>query len=228
MRVLNSRSLAGTIDRINDALFFGRRIPKREVRSVAEWLAGRRGLPGSYAGMFAPTPRDFAHGIKLFTGERISSGAATGHILGEEACRALLRLDADVPAAEEALARATRSMDKRLSQSEAGRGRRGFFCCGACTASVWRHLAAGGLSRRKERFAGGLKFLKGYRDGEGRWRRFPFHYTLLALSEMDGKAVTREIEYAAPVLERMLKRRSRGGKYETRRRTVAERLLARL
>jgi hypothetical protein len=127
MNLLNSRSLASTIDAVNDALFFGRSIPGREARRVTQWLADRRGLPGSYAGMFAPTPRDFSHGIKLFTGERISSGAATGHILGEEACRILLLLDANVPAAKEALARATRSMDKRLSQSESGRGRRGFF-----------------------------------------------------------------------------------------------------
>jgi hypothetical protein len=127
MNLLHPRSLAGTLDAVGYALFFDRRIPKTEARRVAEWLADRRGLPGSYAGMFAPTLRDFARGIKLFTGERISSGAATGHILGEETCRVLLLLDTDVPAAKEALARATRSMDKRLSQSEAGRGRRGFF-----------------------------------------------------------------------------------------------------
>jgi hypothetical protein len=45
---------------------------------------------------------------------------------------------------------------------------------------------------------------------------------------MSGKDVVRETEYAAPVLERMLRRRSRGGKYETRRRAVAERILERL
>ena len=127
MRLLNSRSLAATVDAVSDAMFFEKRIPAAEARRVARWLAGRRGLPGSYAGMFAPTTRDFANGIKLFTGERISSGAATGHILGEEACRALLLLNAEVPEAREALARATRSMDRRLAQSEAGRGRRGFF-----------------------------------------------------------------------------------------------------
>ena len=127
MKVLNTRSLAGTLDAFGEALFFGRRVPRSEVHRVAEWLATRRGLPGSYAGMFAPTPRDLARGIRLFTGERISSGAATGHILGEEACRALLLLDADVPAARVALAVATRSMDNRLRQSESGRGRRGFF-----------------------------------------------------------------------------------------------------
>jgi hypothetical protein len=73
-----------------------------------------------------------------------------------------------------------------------------------------------------------LRYLKEHRDGKRRWHRFPFYYTLLALSEMDGEEVALEIEYAAPVLERMLRRRSRGGKYEKRRRAVAERLLARI
>jgi hypothetical protein len=127
MDKLERRSLAATLDRVNEALFFGRRIKKDEARRVAKWLASRRGLPGSYAGMFAPTARDFAAGIKLFTGERIGSGAATGHILGEEACRVLLLLDAGVPEATEALKRANRSMDKRLAASEAGRRWRGFF-----------------------------------------------------------------------------------------------------
>jgi len=127
MKLLDPQSLAGTIDAVSDALFFGRRISRSELHRVAEWLASRQGLPGSYAGMFAPTPRDHARGIRLFTGERISSGAATGHILGEEACRALLLLDADVPGARAALVRATRTMDNRLRQSESGRGQRGFF-----------------------------------------------------------------------------------------------------
>jgi hypothetical protein len=127
MKLLDARSLAGTIDAVGDALFFGRRIPKDETKRVAMWLAGRQGLPQSYAGMFAPMPKDYAQGIRLFTGERISSGAATGHILGEEACRALLLLDADVAEARAALGRATHSMDDRLRQSESSRYQRGFF-----------------------------------------------------------------------------------------------------
>ncbi|MFZ1947006.1 MAG: hypothetical protein WAW06_05620 [bacterium] len=127
MKVLDQRSLAGTIDAVSEALFFGRPIPRGEMRRAAGWLAGRQGLPGSYAGMFAPTSRDYSQGIRLFTGERISSGAATGHILGEEACRALLVLDPDVAEARAALVRATRSMDDCLRQSESGRGHRGFF-----------------------------------------------------------------------------------------------------
>jgi len=127
MELLDTRSLANTIDAVNDALFFGRRIPKNEARRVAIWLASRQGLSESYAGMFAPTSKDYAEGIRLFTGEQITSGAATGHILGEEACRVLLLLDVDIEKARVALGRATRSMDNRLSQSESEQGRRGFF-----------------------------------------------------------------------------------------------------
>jgi hypothetical protein len=127
MDLLNRRSLAATLDRVNEALFFRRRIPRTEAQQVAHWLAARRGLPGSYAGMFAPTARDLASGIKLFTGEPISSGAATGHILGEEACRALLLLKIDEPQVSTALARANRSMDRRLGKSESMTGRHGFF-----------------------------------------------------------------------------------------------------
>jgi hypothetical protein len=127
MNLLDARSLGGTIDAVSDALFFGRRIPRNEADRVAVWLAGRQGLPRSYAGMFAPMPRDYAEGIRLFTGERISSGAATGHILGEEACRVLLLLDTDVGEARAALVRATHSMDDRLRESESAGGQCGFF-----------------------------------------------------------------------------------------------------
>jgi hypothetical protein len=127
VNLLSQRSLAETLDRVNEMLFFERRIPQAEARRVARWIGGRQGLPDSYADMFAPTERDFRVGIRLFTGERINTGAATGHILGEEACRTLIQLDAGVPEVTRSLARADRSMDARLAASEKHQGRRGFF-----------------------------------------------------------------------------------------------------
>lgn len=127
MDLLHTRSLGGTLDAVNEALFFGRRIPKADARRVATWIAGRQGLPGSYAGMFAPTPKDYTQGIRLFTGERISTRAATGHILGEEACRALLLLNVRSKDVSGALAEATHSMDERLGESEGEYGRLGFY-----------------------------------------------------------------------------------------------------
>jgi hypothetical protein len=76
--------------------------------------------------------------------------------------------------------------------------------------------------------AAGVALLKESRDRAGGWCRFPFYYTLLALTEINGKRVVDEMQYAAPRLERMLNRRGRGDRFDMRRRVVAERILARV
>jgi hypothetical protein len=72
-----------------------------------------------------------------------------------------------------------------------------------------------------------MRYLNEFRDGRGRWRRFPFYYTLLALTEIPGPGAVSEIRYAAPGLERMLGRRGGKDRYGQRRRAIAERVLAR-
>ena len=88
--------------------------------------------------------------------------------------------------------------------------------------SVWRHLAMGGLSRRAARLSDGMTILREHRDGSGRWQRFPFYYTLLALTECGGRVGHAEILYAAPALART--RQAAGEKYALRRRALAERI----
>lgn len=82
-----------------------------------------------------------------------------------------------------------------------------------------------GLSKRRERLVGGIRYLHEHRDGSGRWRRFPFYYTLLSLIEIPGKDAVSEIRYAAPGLEKMLKRRGEVNRFALRRRVLAERVL---
>ena len=60
----------------------------------------------------------------------------------------------------------------------------------------------------------------------GRWRRFPFYYTLLALSELDPKLSKTEVLYAAPLCERLLQRHSGRDKYSRRRKALLEKILA--
>ncbi|MEE8576086.1 MAG: hypothetical protein V3T31_02415, partial [candidate division Zixibacteria bacterium] len=87
---MNTESLAETLDAVNDAFFHERVLAESKRKEIAKWIAGMRGKPGSYAGMFAPTSIDRSNGVKVFTGEMVRSGAAIGHVLGEEACRALI------------------------------------------------------------------------------------------------------------------------------------------
>ena len=127
MNLIHENSLGKTLDAINDALFFEKQIPQDEARRTARWIAGRQGLPTSYAGMFAPTNEDYTEGVRLFTGERISSRVGAGHILGEEACRALLLLDVGLGDVENALKQAMHCMELQLRESEAEDPRRGFY-----------------------------------------------------------------------------------------------------
>jgi len=231
MAIVDPTSLALTVDALNEAFFSGRPLSKAEREQAAGWLAGRQGLPGSYAGMFAPTEQDRREGFRLFTGEPVTTRAGTAHVLGEEASRALILLDVKRASIRDALARATEGMLERLRDAERrernmGRTWLGQYCCGKCTAALWRHLAAGGLEHAERHLGAGMRALKIHRDGAGKWRRYPFWYTVLTLSELDPPLAAEELRHAAPAIERSL-RRAGGDRFAQRRRALAERVLAR-
>ena len=141
MHLLNPKSLGATLDTVNETFFYNQPISKSEKLKVANWIAERQGQPGSYAGMFAPTGSDIKQGFKVFTGEPVRSGAATSHILGEEACRALILLEVKTPAVKKALALATAGIEYRVLDSVARGYQVGTYCCGTCTASFWRFFS---------------------------------------------------------------------------------------
>jgi hypothetical protein len=229
VKLVDPTSLGVTLDRLNEALFFDRALAKADREEAAHWIAARQGLPGSYAGLFAVTPEDLSGGATVFTGEKVRTGAATRHILGEEAGRALALLGVKSADVREAMKRAGAGMEERVVDWERTLGHAaGMYCCGICTCSYWRNLTAGGLSHAGPRLARGLKDLKAHRLAGGTWRRFPLHYTLLALVEMDLPGAIGEMRHAAPALERSLKRAARDDMYATRRRVLAQRVLARV
>ena len=220
-------SLAVLVDSIEQKRYFGQRIPARELLAAERKIASRQGLSASYAGMFAPTSLDFRRGMRVFTGEAVRSGAATAHILGEECCRLLLKLGVKDRRVSAALARAEAGMQERLNSAERLHVRHvGFYCCGICTASFWRHLAAGGLDSPAPRFRDGLRVLADCRSDNGRWNRFPFFYTLLALTEIDLPEARKELRWASPAAERSLKALRGAGRFPKRRRAVLEQALA--
>ena len=232
-------SLGDTLDAVNAAAFFGRDVPLAARRAAALWIADRQGLPGAYAGMFAPTEHDYAFGALTFTGEAVTSGAGTGHLLSEEACRALYKFGAEspeihaIPEVQEALARARRGIFKRLAEGEVKGIWSGVYCCGTCSVALWRHLIVSGQEEDERRLENGLLELKRYRDGKGRWKRFPFYYTLLVLGEMDLPGAKTEIAYAAPVIDRALRRFIKTApedhsKHNLRRQRVLERAFEKL
>jgi len=224
--LINKASLSQTVDAIIAADFDGRRLTAAERGEAARWIAARQGLPGCYAGTFAGFPAERSTGIVLFTGERIASASAR-HILGEEASRALRRLRVRDRGVAQALAAADDGMLARLARAAEDPRKRnpGLYCCGKCTVGLWRNVLAGGLNRRDERLDCGARHLRTVRDGQHGWRKFPFWYAVLALSEMDSRDARAELEYAAPVLQREADRPRSSSVYARRRHDLAVRTL---
>ena len=227
--LINTASLSQTTDAINAAYFEDHPLEAAERRQAAQWIAARQGLAGSYGGTFAGFPSERADGIVLFTGERIQSASAR-HILGEEASRVLRLLRVRDSAVTRALEAADEGLMRCLARAaENGRtGNPGLFCCGKCSVGLWRNMVAGGLDRREERLRRGASHLRSVRDGDHGWRKFPFWYTVLALSEMDSVQAKTELKYAAPALERAANRSMPSAIYARRRRELAARTLNRL
>lgn len=207
MNFLNRQSLGSTLDSLSESLFFAQRFSIGRRHVAARWIARRQGLPGSYAGMFAPTEKD-GRGIRLFTGEPVTSRIGIAHLLGEEACRVLTLLRSTDPLVKIALHRAVAGMSARLEEADRRGDSTGLYCCGTCAAGYWRNLALGLFPRAEERLRRGLKELRQLRSGGGEWRRFPFFYTSLALTEIEPGLAKPEMKYAAARWEKILPRLS--------------------
>lgn len=226
MELIDEKSLASTLNNLNYAFFFKKEISKSEKEKVALWISSRQGLKGSYSNMFAPTDDDFKNKIKLFTGEKIISNLAISHILGEESLRALKLLDVKVDNVSKSLVNATNGLKKYLDLNKNYLDKYGFYCCGKCSVSLWRNIASGGLNDYENILDKGIKTLKSLRDNNGKWKRFPFFYTILFLSEVNLPSAKEELKYTLNYCERILKHRiSPFDKIKEIRKTLIENIL---
>lgn len=222
MQIQDDLCLVDTLDTINETFFFNRPLSQRQRKEISHQIArlqGRSPHPSSFTG-FALKDHEQRHGIRLFTGEKLRTQHPAVDILGVEACRALLLLGVDSDEIRIALSRAEKGLADACFVGECILGE-----CAHANVSVWRYLAVGGLDDAANRISRYMDALSAHRDDKGRWRRFPFYYTLLALSELDHPAAQREIRYVAPTCERKLGRYQRKDVISTRRRIIMKRIL---
>lgn len=215
--LLNKTSLAQTLDNVNEAIFYGEVISKKEANELVKWISSREATEFSYAGSFGVTAKDMKGKVYTFTGEPLTSPASMRHIMAEEASRVLLQLSKLTGKKVPALKSANERLLKNIKYSETVGKRAGTYCCGACSVGLWRHVNAGGFTSIAKKIPHGVSGLRSFRDGKGSWGRFPFYYTLLALSEMKSPEAKSEIKYAMPVIQSRLNRMKKSGKYAQRR-----------
>lgn len=203
--VINSNSLARTLDSLNEAFFFHAPISDSDRDAAACWIAGRHAVSLSTSTyIFEPTEQDYADGVCLFTGEQTHSGDRVRYLLGFEALNALTRLGPPTEAARTAVAQATGYAIHLLTERESYGAPIGTYCCAACTCALWRCIASGSIRGKDEWLVEGLRELKCGRTLDGSWHSAPFYYTLMTLLEV-GEAAREELEYAVPRVERLLR-----------------------
>jgi len=221
--MIQTDSLAQTIDGLNEAIFSDQPLSDQDKKKAADSLLSRQYRSGPHAGLFAPTDKDLAEGVHLFTGEKLHTHLGPRNILSAEAARAILLLGLSSPEMEPALEGVQSKLCAACFAAD-------LCVIGECAHSgvgFMRYLAAGGSSDAAQRLEAHIRSISQHRDGKGRWKRYPFHYTLLALSEIDLPAAQAEIRYAAPALERSMKRQADGEeRFKQRRQILMERLLA--
>jgi hypothetical protein len=215
-------SLAVTLDAIGEAFFHDRPLSRIRGEEAAQWIIGRQVRSGKQAGMFAPTGRDYEDSPRLFTGERLKTKLATRNILTAESATALILLGAPPADAGHALELANRWLSAQCFSDSCTVGE-----CAHSTVGLMRYLASGQPEEWERRLQGHIKVLSRHRDSNGRWQRFPFYYTLLALAETELPSAVEEMRYAAPACERVLTRLSQTDRFSDRRQIVVHRVLAR-
>jgi hypothetical protein len=219
--LIDETSLSETIDAISVRLAADEPLPMAEREDVVAFLLGRQVQAGRDRGIFAPFPGEFEAGVRLFTGERLRTRVATRNVLTLESARILSALAGDRAAVRSALARSSVAMRHAcfaLSHCVIGE-------CAHSSIAYMRDAASDRSGDYRKWIEDHLHVIREHRDGKGRWKRFPFYYTLLALLEVGTPSANTELEYARPACRRVIRRSSKSDR-SVRRRRILERLLA--
>lgn len=194
---------SAVLETLNDAAFEARHLDALEKEGLttrlSRWIGGSRIPPA---------------GMRLYTGEALQTNLAARRMLALEALRGLLWMG--VPWTD--LRPLALHMLTSCFAAE--------YCiigeCAHAAAGWMRCLATSFLPDSTIRLEAHLRTLANDRDSHGRWRHFPFYYTLLTLTEINLPAAKAELRYAAPAVERAMQY----GGLTRRRQAVAERALA--
>jgi len=197
--LLVPRSLQETVYRLEEARLGFRASSNAETKEALDWVLGRQGLKGSYRNLFAPTEKDMSEGLQRLTGEQYPGrGALTRHSLGEEALRAVILWNQNShPSAIKALG----SFEEMVNGHQ-----NGFYCCYNCTPAFLRTLSVVKLNGRDEILRKGIGNIRKARTSNGRWRGFPFYYTLLTLSDINVPSAKDELRYVGKTAQKLVKK----------------------
>lgn len=225
-KLLDKKSLAATIDNVNQVYFYGNDFKGYDIDETIKWILSRYDTEYSYNGSFGITDKDRNSDLRTFTGERLTSPASLKHIHAQEAGRALNILKKYTSIKMTELDESNRKFIKIFQGDEKAGRHEGTFCCGPCTVSLWRNMSVGGYGSYAKKLNSGMSVLENFRKNDGEWSRFPFYYTLSVLLEsVKLPNAKKEIEYAFNKCSRRIKAIRGNNKYAERKHELLKRIL---
>ncbi len=222
MIIVHPTSLSDTLDSAAEVFFFRRSIIPSLRDELASLIISRQIITGSNSGEFIPFASESRNQIRLFTGETLHTEFACRHLQLIEATRVLSLLALDNPAVTRSISLSIQRMNTMCYSQFCSKGE-----CRSLTVAYMRFLASLNTSEASGHLSQLLAQLEGYRDGKGKWHGFPYFYTILMLSETDDPKSADELQYTAPVLERLSGQKSAGDRYAIRCQSTIHNLVAR-
>jgi hypothetical protein len=226
MNLIEERSLYRTVTNVARHLFFGGTLTPSERSELASWILARQNRRRGSS--FYPTVAEREHGIRLLSGEKPQTVLAAVNAVEMETLRLLALLQPDEPQVQSLFEIAEQRLSGVCYGSVCTTGE-----CAHASISVLRYRTARGAARSAGMIARGLETLCRARTGEGKWRHFPFYYTLLWLTELPtgpDEHAHAELSYARDRCERLLSRtksRETGKPYEQMRAKILRDALVR-
>jgi hypothetical protein len=191
--------LAAELDWAQEQLFWNRDLPHGRREALIEQLLAAQVTEGADVGMFVAGEQV---PVRLFTGEPIRTRLAAAHYLAQESARVLHRLGRGDAHVEVAVAGTVEALARSCYAAR-------HCTIGECAISFvgyTRLLHEVSGERSMSEIAWRLRTLARHRLPTGRWKGFPFYYTVLMLLELGVVAAQTELCFALPAFQRVLVR----------------------
>ena len=215
-------SLTATVEHAGEAFLYQQPINQIQSEEISSLLVVRQVQSGSNTAFFLPFASEKETQSRLLTGEPLHTDFAYRHIQLIEAARLLLLLAGDTIAVQRSISLAEKRMATSCFSKFCAKGE-----CKAITIAYMRYLACSVGEDSEAQQAHFLTRLSDFRNGRGRWRGFPYFYTLLMLIEVDQPLAGRELQYAAPTCAKLLDHVDDSDRFSRRRQLILNKVLSR-
>lgn len=200
-------------------LFEGGSYAPAQRASLAGWILARQNRQNGF--IFHPTQEEQQVGICLLSGEKPKTKLLANNALELETLRLLALLQPGAPEARRTFETANRRLARLCFAQVCTTGE-----CAHASIAYLRYLTALDMQQCLPQAQHALDVIRQFRSGTGRWRAFPFFFTLLWLNDLPDGLAAAELEYARPYCETLLEKQlSEDKRIDSMRRRILQAVL---